>query len=127
MRRLEEEFRPDEVINLLQQSGEAVCASCNSQILSMDTGEESEKQQVASTRKLKCQTCSKSDSGMDGVGDSTDDIPAVTSTDDPMEDVQMESSGSSALDQHTPDSAPYPSKLVALLEDIKEHYSQDKR
>ena len=124
---MEEEFRPDEVISLLQQSGEAVCVSCNSQILSMDTGEESEKQQVASTHKLKCQTCFKSDSGTDGVGNSTDDPSAVTSTDDPMEDVQMESSGSSALDQHTPDSVPYPSKLMALLKDIKEHYSQDKR
>lgn len=124
---MEDQFRPDEVISLLQQSGEAVCASCDSKILSIDTGESSERQQVTSTRKLKCQGCSKSDSSMDGVGDSTNDPSAITSSDDHMEDVQMESSGSCPLGQHTPNYTPYPSKLMALFEDIKEHYSQDKR
>jgi SNF2 family DNA or RNA helicase len=52
-----EQFNPDEINSLYQQSGEAVCVECGSDILSFDTNDSLDQQLASPDRRLKCQEC----------------------------------------------------------------------
>ncbi|KAL2830493.1 SNF2 family N-terminal domain-containing protein [Aspergillus cavernicola] len=123
----EVQFSPDEVVTLLQQSGQAICSACDLEILSLDDDDDmctSGEQWLSLGRSLKCQACahSKSDTGDSEVSPSDYQAPQTPSADDAMEDVQMTDEPSFNL----PTTNVYPSKLVRLLTDIKEHMWEDK-
>ncbi|KAH6856125.1 SNF2 family N-terminal domain-containing protein [Chaetomium sp. MPI-CAGE-AT-0009] len=118
-------FRPDEVMSLLLQRGEAICFKCKTDILAPDLGGESHGQGEGSRRVLKCLACSQRDD------DTAEPSGPSRLDDDPMEGVEMDGLGgqaATACDADKPVSGPvqYPSKLIALLADIKEHYSEEK-
>ncbi|KAK3389795.1 SNF2 family N-terminal domain-containing protein [Podospora didyma] len=119
---LEEQFRPDEIISLLQQSGEAICAKCNSAILSGDAEQTPAKQQSPGVgrRRLKCTTCTEHDANVVNSDGSSETLDVT------MVDVEPGAVQTPVPAAEKADHAPYPSKLIALLSDIKEHYSQDK-
>ncbi|KAK3377269.1 SNF2 family N-terminal domain-containing protein [Lasiosphaeria ovina] len=121
---VEEQFRPDEVISLLLQSGEAICSKCNTEIVTPNLGNESQGKKGVSQRQLKCLVCTQRDDGTAGSAS----CPNLGG--DPMEGVKMGPDGQVSLSDDSKsvsyDQGAYPSKLVALLADIKEHYSEDK-
>lgn len=95
----------DEVISLLQQSGEATCATCGTDMDAFDQigARELTKQTELSRLRLKCQDCTKEASAVET---------------DPADRLLEPTPGGKTV---------YPSKLKALLADIQEHQSQDKR
>jgi len=123
---VEEQFRPDEVISLLQQSGEAICAECSSEMLASGVGGGFTKQLAFSRRRLKCQGCTQRASGLDDAGIPLGEGTSIAAS-DMMQDVHMEDERGSAPTTETPDYGLYSSKLKVLLADIKEHHSQIKR
>jgi hypothetical protein len=56
---VEEHPAPDKTITLLQQSGEAVCVSCNTELLFLDSEVKIESYRNLSHRRLKCEGCSR--------------------------------------------------------------------
>jgi len=124
---VEDNFRDDELISLQIQSGEAVCSRCNTEIATPDLESESQRNK-GSRRLLKCLACSQQD-----VQDVNTAKPASDPTidGDPMEGVEMENPATlvpaSDASKQGEKSGTYPSKLMALLVDIKEHYAKDKR
>ncbi|KAK3294356.1 SNF2 family N-terminal domain-containing protein [Chaetomium fimeti] len=119
-------FRPDEVISLLLQSGEAICSQCKTDVMAPDVGHESQGQGEGSRRVLKCLACSQRDA------DTEETSGFSRLDDDPMEGVEMGGPGEQAAASTTCDDRPVdgrvqcPSKLIALLADVKEHYSEEK-
>lgn len=97
----------DEIISLLQQSGDATCVSCGADMDSFDRigARDLTKQTAFDRLRLKCQDCTR----------------------------ETKAAASAPADQPGPDSGAggerltYPSKLTALLADMQEHQSQDKR
>ncbi|RYP05726.1 hypothetical protein DL765_009751 [Monosporascus sp. GIB2] len=124
----EEWFWPDEVASLLQQSGEDSCADCGSDMLASSAGGELAKPHMLSQHRLKCEDCTQRIAKMEDtetlLRDETN-IPSITDT-DMMQDVRHEAGHGSALTTDPTDYESYPSKLKALLTDIKEHYYQEK-
>ncbi|KAI0904683.1 hypothetical protein F4823DRAFT_633777 [Ustulina deusta] len=147
----EENLLPDELISLLQQSNEAICVSCKSELLSLDA---EDGQQNFTRHRLKCQSCSREPSTSitadeKKLGDQIQ-IPtttrAATTQDIAMEDailndntiqsegiqykmrqeVQFDTNTSSRLTTGSSDHLRYPSKIMSLLADITEHYFEDK-
>jgi SWI/SNF-related matrix-associated actin-dependent regulator of chromatin subfamily A3 len=124
------ELEPDVVASLLQQSGDTLCADCNSDILlSMNPADAIKNQQGSIRRCLKCQGNAQQTSNVDETnnipGDNQD--PAMeAATYDAMEDVQYHEAGP-AVKARTPASVRYPSKLNALLTDMKHHNLEEKR
>ena len=115
---------PDAVVTLLQQSGQNICSVCDMEILSLDfdDGCDSPVDWLSFGRVLKCEACAQLKAGVkDGESPCNLGISATRkSDDDAMEDVQFSA-------EQGPIPTDYPSKLVALLADIKEHYAEDKR
>ncbi|RYP47846.1 hypothetical protein DL768_006163 [Monosporascus sp. mg162] len=124
----EEWFWPDEVASLLQQSGEDICTDCGSDMLASSAGDELAKPHKLLQHRLKCEICTQRIARME---DTETLLRGETNTlsitdSDMMQDVRHEAEHSSALTTDPTDYASYPSKLKALLTDIKEYYYQDK-
>lgn len=123
---VEGHFLPDEEISLLLQSGASLtCSKCKTEVIAPDLGDGSLGQHKGSRPSLKCAICIEGD--QDTTGATVSPLPDG----DPMEGVEVEDLPSrvSTADGGSPDGPEvvYPSKLVALLADIKEHYTTDKR
>ncbi|KAK3321503.1 SNF2 family N-terminal domain-containing protein [Cercophora scortea] len=126
---IEKQLQPDEHISLLQQKGEAICAKCGSDMLSGDAGDVSYRQRGRTARQLKCQICIQGDFTSEKAGAYPEEVSSLGSiVDDPMEDVQyeLEQDQVSAADPNISKPNRYPSKLIALLENVKEHCARDK-
>jgi hypothetical protein len=100
---------------------------CNTEIVTPDLGREFQRNK-GSRRLLKCLVCSQQDIQDVNTAESASD---PTLGGDPMQGVERGGPvtpipTSDAIKQGENSSA-YPSKLMALLKDIKEHYSEDKR
>lgn len=124
---VEGHFLPDEEISLLLQRGDAICSKCKNEIVTPDIGYGSLEKRAGSWGSLKCAVCSHRDLETAETAN-----PSVITDGDPMEGVEME--GSRSQDSIEADGSDpvgnqeiYPTKLVALLADIREHYSKDKR
>ncbi|PLB50322.1 hypothetical protein P170DRAFT_463556 [Aspergillus steynii IBT 23096] len=114
---------PDAVVTLLQQSGQNICSVCNMEVLSLDFDDRCNLpvDWLSFGRALKCETCAQLKAGVKD-GESPCNLAISTtrkSDDDAMEDVQFSS-------ERGPAPTDYPSKLVSLLADIREHYAEDK-
>jgi SWI/SNF-related matrix-associated actin-dependent regulator of chromatin subfamily A3 len=126
-----EQLYPDEINSLFQQIGGAVCSECNCDILSIDTIDGLDQQLVDPNRRFKCQDCKQQiiasyDSGYSLRGH----LSPVRQADPKPISLQKEDSrydnGSniySSISGHPK----YPSKLKAVLSDIMEHHTQEKR
>jgi SWI/SNF-related matrix-associated actin-dependent regulator of chromatin subfamily A3 len=133
---IEDQLQPDEIVALLQQSGQAVCSECNSEILSL-TPEDScylREHGFSSRQPLKCQGCAQPASVTDNVESHSQghqNPRDLLAKDEVMQDAQIGNEQRfSFTNSDTNDVSrrnDYPSKLLALLADIKEHYSEDKR
>lgn len=138
----------DEIVTLLQQSGQNTCSICNMEILTLDSDDDDEGKSTTSSldswlsfsrhRVLECQTCARLKAGFMEDEESSDDIKistAITTTTIPTSDDEMidnEQTISTEQDLPYPIDSPqandvYPSKLVTLLTDIRKHYLEDKR
>ncbi|GKZ73596.1 hypothetical protein AnigIFM50267_010526 [Aspergillus niger] len=137
----------DEIVTLLQQSGQNTCSICNMEILTLDSDDDDEGKSTTSSldswlsfsrhRVLECQTCARLKAGFMEDEESSDDIKistAITTTTIPTSDDEMidnEQTISTEQDLPYPIDSPqandvYPSKLVTLLTDIRKHYLEDK-
>ncbi|KAI1871349.1 uncharacterized protein JN550_004794 [Neoarthrinium moseri] len=126
---LESQFEPDEMVSLLQQSGDTICADCSSEILLSLRPEDAVERHHGILRcRSKCQACAQRSANTDGtervLGDR--EILNVEATPcDAMEDVQY-GDDSSTMPSHTLTGAQYPAKLEALLADVKEYNLAEK-
>ncbi len=102
-------------------SGEAICAECGLAVLPSLARDSSGMEQGFSCRRLKCHECAQQISNADDVD------PANVAADEAMRDVPAEYDRRYAPTDDDSESSRYPSKLVALLDDIIHHYDQDKR
>ncbi|KAL4917127.1 P-loop containing nucleoside triphosphate hydrolase protein [Aspergillus aurantiobrunneus] len=97
---------PEEVVTMLQQGGKNMCSE---DILSF-------------CRHLECEECAHPPSGLStGENPRGPQISLTLTPGDPMEDVRTTTEQGSG-----PPIDVYPSKLLTLLADIEEHYSEDK-
>ncbi|KAI3323069.1 hypothetical protein HD806DRAFT_535561 [Xylariaceae sp. AK1471] len=115
--------------SLLQQSGEDICVSCKNEVLSLDAEDRIENYQNLTHRQLKCEGCSRrapSTQDSEGLPRDPQNPPNVIDDDDVMQDVQYENDHILVPINDVSRHAVYPSKLLSLLDDIKEHYSEDK-
>lgn len=128
---------PDQLISLFQQSGDAICAQCSSDILSPDVDDNSETPILTHCCRLICSDCAPqfhSQPGQEGITINISRIrtcPLCNCPDDsenillqPFGNNEASVSGYSSPDRSVKE---YPTKLMTLLADIKEHCSQDKR
>jgi SWI/SNF-related matrix-associated actin-dependent regulator of chromatin subfamily A3 len=126
-----EQFNPDEINSLYQQSGEAVCVECGSDILSFDINDGLDQQLANPYRRLKCPECvpqiiPSHDGGYSLPGHLS---PAHNVGRQHRLSPKEDSGYECGFNSHSSVSDPstYPSKLKALLSDILEHQSQEKR
>ncbi|KAI1171636.1 hypothetical protein F4777DRAFT_591102 [Nemania sp. FL0916] len=146
----EEELPPDELLSLLQQSNEDICVTCDSRLLPSDT---EHAQQYFSRLLLQCRTCllERSVTTAKEKGLANEVSLAKTAADDALQDAPTEihapldstadSKGAkykSLIDgtfdvdtglnitSDLTDILHYPSKILSLLTNIKEHYFEDK-
>lgn len=122
----------DEVVAMLQQSGQNMCSICNMEILSLssDDNRVSPDHWLDFALVLKCQGCSNPEPGVasrEDLRDSTAPRSDEDNEDEDMKDVQP--SIDWGEDSHCALSQvkEYPSKLLALLADIQEHHAEEKR
>jgi SWI/SNF-related matrix-associated actin-dependent regulator of chromatin subfamily A3 len=130
---LVEQLVPDEMISLLQQSGDATCTECGSDILTMETQGGDERQSTVFGSRLRCLECVSVDSERPHIGgshseDNTSPNNSIldNNQDETPKDLHSRHGGLSLYSNSTPEAGVYSSKLKALLTDIKEHYSNDK-
>ncbi|KAH8586237.1 SNF2 family N-terminal domain-containing protein [Bisporella sp. PMI_857] len=125
-----EQFHPDEINSLYQQSGEDVCVECNSNILSFNSKDGSVEQLNNPRRRLKCRECIPEIASLHEGGNSFEDRQDLAQNIDRQHRLlQREDSGNeydSDRGSRISDRCTYPSKLKALLSDITEHYFHDK-
>jgi hypothetical protein len=118
----EDQLGTDEEMSLLQQSGEAVCVDCGTSLSNTTRG-------TFAHRQLNCEECvQRALSAKDHASFSGDSLVAagVTPEDDIMEDVRFElTDGLQNVGKATYRSS-YPSKILSLLDSIKEHYKREK-
>lgn len=138
----------DEIVTLLQQSGQNTCSICNMEILTLDSNDDDEGKSTTPSldswlssshhRVLECQTCARLKAGLREDEQSSNDLqssteittPTITTSDGEM--IDSEHTISTEQDLLYPIDPPqasdvYPSKLMTLLTDIREHYLEDKR
>jgi hypothetical protein len=120
----EEQLQHDEVISLLEQSGDPIGVKSNSGISSLEGGNCSERRRSSSRPECSNQAPSANDTRVFTGGPQ---CSTVLAADNFVRQAQANDEPGYASTNDTPDRGSYPSKLVALLADIKEHYSQDKR
>lgn len=122
---------PDEAISLLEQNGEAVCMECSADITSLAATSSKHGNRVLS--QLLCGECMPQAS-VSGVSEITRNIDSRRDAHDtestkwpPEEDTRrlLVGNPTDTVDKLSHQS--YPSKLLALFADIKEHYFKDKR
>ncbi|KAK3342074.1 SNF2 family N-terminal domain-containing protein [Lasiosphaeria hispida] len=111
------QFRPDEVISLLYQSGEAVCSKCDTEIISPDAADDHGPQRGTPSSRLRCPGCTQREINADG----RDVFSEYTG--DPEDIMIMESA---PVDDSVPTCGRYSSKVMAVLADVKEHYDTEK-
>jgi SWI/SNF-related matrix-associated actin-dependent regulator of chromatin subfamily A3 len=123
-----QQFHPDEINSLLQQSGKAVCVECNSDILHFDANDSLD-QQLNPYGRLKCQECISQITYDTGYSLRSHLSPTHNGERQHMLPHEEESVFKCGSDSYSSisDHFTYPSKLKAVLSDIMEHCSQDKR
>lgn len=121
----EKNFRPDEVLTVLQQGGELMCKNCRSEMVSSDNSDGFEGYSRLSNSKLTCPKCADEEFSVENVGISLDETQTVTNDDTDHVISQIQSKWGS--DYASMNVASHSSKLLALLADIKENYSREKR
>ncbi|PYH69626.1 DEAD/DEAH box helicase [Aspergillus vadensis CBS 113365] len=137
----------DEIVTLLQQSGQNTCSICNMEILTLDPDDDDEGKSTTPSldtwlssshhRVLECQTCACLKASLREDEQSSNDLQSstaittttITTSDDKM--IDSEETISTEQDLLYPIDPPqasdvYPSKLMTLLTDIREHYLEDK-
>ncbi|KAI0438617.1 SNF2 family N-terminal domain-containing protein [Xylaria telfairii] len=120
----EGQFKPDELISLLQQCGEALCTNCQTEVSSSDADAYFEERQHLAGRLLKCQECAQSTSNTQDA-ENFDETQSLVSG-DMMQGIQFEHDHTSASTSNVIRQISYPSKVLSLVEDIKTHCCQDK-
>lgn len=122
-------FMPDENISLIQQGGEAMCTECNADVLFSGAVDLTESQKRHHFRFKKCHKCAQWDSSSgnaENVSENPQD-PENLDINETMSHTRTDLGQHLGLNHRPPKSSIYPSKMRALLDDIKEHYSRDKR
>ncbi|KAK7750568.1 hypothetical protein SLS62_007544 [Diatrype stigma] len=121
-------FWPDEVASLLQQSGEDICADCSPGILVSNAEDELPKSHKCSQHRQKYENYTQLAVGMGNTEPILDEEMSITgrTESDTMQDVQYQVERNPAPTTVPIQHETCPSKLKALLADIKEHYLQDK-
>jgi SWI/SNF-related matrix-associated actin-dependent regulator of chromatin subfamily A3 len=127
-----EQFNPDEINSLLQQSGEVpVCVECSCDILSFDANDGLRQQFLNPRRRFKCQECIQLATASPGGGRSSRShhSPAHNVDRQPILLAKEDSGYESASNSYSSisDLSTSPSKLKAVLFDIMEHHSEEKR
>ncbi|CAG7998711.1 unnamed protein product [Penicillium salamii] len=119
-----EQSQRDEISSLRVQSGEKTCMDCSKDISLSDASREEDQGHVFDS--LLCRRCISRTTTPEGSGGSSSqpysDPEAHNSTRDQDQSIYI---GSSERTAHT-NQARYPSKLIMLLSDIKEHYHKEK-
>jgi DNA-directed RNA polymerase subunit RPC12/RpoP len=110
---------PDEAVSLLQQSGELDCAECNSEILCSGV-QDGFLEHKHSRHRLRCEDCTQKSPDVEG--SMVFLSHGVTESNLAAKDDSVSGRG-----PKNSNCGPYPSKLEALLADIKENYDEDKR
>lgn len=120
-------FRPDEIASLLQQSGKDICANCSFE-LQPNINDRNADQHMDPRHEMRCGNCGQHLAFGDPESAFGDDAKALPTTiSDKMQvvphslDVGLPSTKGTSIGEL------YPSKLKALLVDIKNHCAQDKR
>jgi SWI/SNF-related matrix-associated actin-dependent regulator of chromatin subfamily A3 len=122
-------FMPDENISLLQQGGDAMCTECNADVLFSGAADSTERQKRHQFRVKKCHKCAQWDSSSinaENVSEDPQDLKNID-IDELNPHAQTDLGQYSILNQSAPEAGIYPSKMRALVDDVKEHYSSDKR
>jgi hypothetical protein len=127
-----EQFNPDEISSLLQQSGDVpICAACSCDILSFDTVDDLRQQLLNPRLRFKCQECIQLVTASHGVGHSSrgHHSPGHNVDKEPLLPTKEDSGYKSASNIYgsISDLSTYPSKLKAVLSDIMKHHSEEKR
>jgi len=125
-----EHFLPDEEVSLLIQSGDATCSKCHTEIVIPDIGNDPSSKKSGPRRSLRCVICSQRDLEAIEAANNNSIVPG-----DPMEGMEIsspqtqgpEANSITTASQETASEETYPSKLIALRDDIREHYATDKR
>jgi len=118
-----EGFNPDELNSLLQQSGEVpVCIECGCDVSLFSAKEILDGESLSPRRRLKCPECVQltTPQGHQSPARRIDTPSISMSTEDNNNQGDFNS-------EDTPHMSAYPSKLSAVLSDIKKHYSEEKR
>lgn len=121
-----EQSQTDEISSLKLQSGDTVCMECNTDMPLLATNCTANKRHLLDS--LICHECMSRTSIPAGHRSSSCDLldSGCEAANAAQGQEQSVSTDSSVETPHTCQ-APYPSKLMALLADIKEHYSEEKR
>ncbi|KFA52196.1 hypothetical protein S40293_00600 [Stachybotrys chartarum IBT 40293] len=116
----EELMRPDELLSLRQQNGDAMCTECSTLLPS--SGPDKVAGSDSIMYNLRCQNCIEKVGGNEPSEDDDSDLP--------IEDIDiMQGVVYGATSTAKPDNSngeAHPSKLQALLKDVQEHHSQSK-
>ncbi len=126
---------PDETIGLLELSGEAICASCNIEILEWAADHQQSGRQTAQCSCVLCRDCYLREreegngerEGGDTPSTSYRGCPRCKSSATQAGYEDECRPGEGTQDDISDRRMPYPAKLQALLADIKTHYHEDKR
>lgn len=120
------QLTPDDIITFLQEMKQNICSVCKMEILSLDWRDKfsSSESWLSLGNILKCETCVRPRNGVH-------EIPAPglairLANEDAMEGVEKTTTNELISNTST-QTKTYPSKLLALLGDIREHYLEDKR
>jgi SWI/SNF-related matrix-associated actin-dependent regulator of chromatin subfamily A3 len=124
----------DETFSLLQQNGDTACVECGSEILSMEINGGYNQQITVCGSQLRCLECIPTDAkapyiGRSNLEDNTDPSDNI-SGEKQMEvpnTMDFSQDDLSLCSENTAEDGGHPSKLKALLKDIKKHYYRDKR
>ncbi|KAH7329591.1 SNF2 family N-terminal domain-containing protein [Stachybotrys elegans] len=119
---------PEEAVSILEQDGhQYICANCRMPSwTSDDRAYGNEQQQMVVTRRRKCQLCAEqrlaaNDEESTSTGDSSSmDVLSQETRPD------LQSHPEEAMNWEPTPPSVYPSKIKALLKDVKEHYSESK-
>ncbi|KAI0812914.1 SNF2 family N-terminal domain-containing protein [Xylaria sp. FL0064] len=111
-------LRPDEVISLLQQCGEAVCTSCKKEVLFSDAATLPGKGRDPASHRLKCRDCVQRSSDMRYSTNLQVELKVLKS----LVGVETLRGEQTEHDNRTS----YPSKIKCLVEDIQKNSSEEK-